>query len=63
MVMGIPSGTLQLITRLIKGALDAINRVKARKAAENPADTISNGGVQHELDVNMADKLRDRKDQ
>lgn len=61
--MGIPIGTVQLVTRIIKGVLDAINRVKARKAAENPADTISNGGVQHELDIDMAKQVRDRKDQ
>lgn len=63
MVMAVPIGTAQLVIRIIKGILNAINRVKARKAAENPADTISNGGVQHELDINMAEQVRDRKDQ
>lgn len=63
MVMAVPIGTAQLVIRIIKGILNAINQVKARKAAENPADTISNGGVQHELDINMAEQVRDRKDQ
>ena len=63
MVMAAPIGTAQLVIRIIKGILNAINQVKARKAAENPADTISNGGVQHELDINMAEQVRDRKDQ
>ncbi len=53
----------QLISRLGNAILDSINRAKARDAADNAVDTISNGGVQHELDINMADKLRDRKDQ
>ena len=53
----------QLISRLGNAILDSINRAKARDAADNAADTISNGGVQHELDINMAEKLRDRKDQ
>ena len=63
MAMAVPIGTAQLVIRIIKGILNAINRVKARKAAENPADTISNGGVQHELDIDMAEQVRDRKDQ
>lgn len=53
----------KLISRLGNAILDSINRAKARDAADNASDTISNGGVQHELDINMADQLRDRKDQ
>ena len=53
----------KLIGRLGNAILDSINRVKARDAADNAADTISNGGVQHELDINMAEQVRDRKDQ
>ena len=49
------STTLQLITRLIEGALNAINRVNKRKAVDNAADTISNGGVQRDVDISIGD--------
>lgn len=54
---------LEVLGRIGNAILDSINRAKARDAVDHAADTISNGGVQHELDINMADKLRDRKDQ
>lgn len=52
------------LERLVRGALDAINRVKRRRAVDNVADTISNGGVQHDSDKTfseLADKSGDSK--
>lgn len=46
---------LNLIARLGTGILNAINRVNKRKATEDPAGTISNGGVQRDSGVKFSD--------
>ncbi|WGY45935.1 hypothetical protein [Vibrio sp. ABG19] len=39
---------MSALGRLINATMDAINRKRAKDAANNPADTIANGGrVQH----------------
>ena len=44
-----------LVARLIKGVLNAVNRKSKKDAADNPADTIANGGVVQQSNKTFAD--------
>lgn len=44
--------------RVIEGVLNAINKHNKRKAVDDVADTISNGGVQHKSDQSFSGMAR-----
>jgi len=48
-------GWVNLLTRFLNGALDAINKYKVKKAVDDPAYTISNGGELHKSGRTFAD--------
>ena len=44
-----------LLTRILNGIFDAVNKNKVKKAVDNPADTIADGGELYESGQSVAD--------
>jgi hypothetical protein len=48
-------GWVALLTRVLNGIFDAINKHNVEKAVDNPADTLANGGELYESDQTFAE--------
>lgn len=52
---------LEFIARLGNAILNAINKHKAKSAADNPADTIANGGGVQQSEKSFSDLAKQSK--
>jgi len=52
---------LAVLTRILKGVLDAINRKNKKDAANDPANAVANGGSVQQSDKSFSDLAEQSK--
>ena len=57
----IAPGWVKLLTRLLNGLLNAISKNKVKKAVDDPADTLADGGELYESEQSFADLSKKAK--